>query len=45
VVVPLQGQKCGGCHLKISSGIDTEVRKNGELMTCDQCGRILFWEG
>ncbi len=44
VVVPLRNQKCGGCHLKVSSGVDSEVRAKGENITCDNCGRLLYWE-
>jgi len=44
VVVPIHEGKCGGCHLKISFNVDSESRKKDKLVTCDQCGRILFWE-
>lgn len=43
-VVPLRGGKCGGCHLKVSSEIDAQARKAEELVTCDQCGRIVWWD-
>ena len=43
-VVPLRGGKCGGCHLKVSSEIDARARKGDELATCDQCGRIVWWD-
>jgi uncharacterized protein len=44
VVVPLVSQKCGGCHLKVSSGIETEVRKGGDVVSCDNCSRMLYFE-
>jgi len=45
VVVPLRDQKCGGCHLKVSAGVDAEVRKLGkEIVACDNCSRLLFCE-
>lgn len=47
VVVPLRGAKCGGCHLKVSAEAESGARgKNpdGSLATCDQCGRIIYWE-
>ncbi len=44
VVVPLRAQKCGGCHLKVSSGVDTEVRKGAEIVACDNCARLLYLE-
>jgi uncharacterized protein len=43
-VVALRGGKCAGCHLKVSSEIDANARKGEELVTCDQCGRIVWWE-
>lgn len=42
-VVPLRAGKCGGCHLKVSSEIESAARK-GEIPLCDQCGRILWFD-
>lgn len=48
VCVPLSGGKCGGCHLKVSSEVESAVRSKADptaqLPTCDQCGRIVYWE-
>lgn len=44
VCAPLRGGKCGGCHLKVSSEVDADARKGDKLATCDQCGRIVWWE-
>ena len=44
VVVALHAGKCGGCHLKVSNGVETEARKGAEIVTCDNCGRILYFE-
>lgn len=49
-VVPIHGGKCGGCHLKVSSEIESASRGKAPLapgiplVTCDQCGRIVYWE-
>lgn len=48
-VVAIRGGKCGGCHLKVSSEVESKARgKGGDgamgLATCDQCGRIVYWE-
>lgn len=50
-VVPIHGSKCGGCHLKVSSEVESAARGRSvneaglpTLATCDQCGRIVFWE-
>lgn len=44
VVVPIREGKCDGCHLRISFNIDSEIRKTDKVVTCDQCGRIVYWE-
>lgn len=48
-IVPVHGVNCGGCHLKISSEVESAARGKGAdataaLPTCDQCGRIVYWE-
>ncbi len=47
-VVPIRGAKCGGCHLKVSSEVESAARGKGDQaqpIFCDQCGRIVYWEG
>ncbi len=47
-VVPIRGSKCGGCHLKVSSEVESAARGKADPsqpITCDQCGRIVYWEG
>lgn len=49
VVVAIHGGKCGGCHLKVSSEVESAARAKvpdpvAPLPTCDQCGRIVYWE-
>ncbi len=48
-VVAVHAGKCGGCHLKVSSEVESAARGKGidplaQLATCDQCGRIVYWE-
>lgn len=48
-VVAVHGGKCGGCHLKVSSEVESAARAKGpdaltQLPTCDQCGRIVYYE-
>ncbi|MBA4138052.1 MAG: hypothetical protein C0518_12105 [Opitutus sp.] len=43
VCVPVQGGRCGGCHMRVSSNIEFEARKGENIVTCDQCGRIVYW--
>ena len=45
--VPIRGGKCGGCHLKVSSEVESGARgktSDGKLATCDQCSRLVYWE-
>jgi hypothetical protein len=42
--VPVTGGRCGGCHLKLSANVELEARKAGEVTTCDQCGRVVYWQ-
>lgn len=49
VVVSIHGGKCGGCHLKVSSEVESASRGKGpdaatQVPVCDQCGRIVYWE-
>ncbi|HTJ79572.1 MAG TPA: C4-type zinc ribbon domain-containing protein [Rariglobus sp.] len=45
VCVPVRGNTCGGCHLKVSSEVESALRGKADpakLVTCDQCGRIVW---
>jgi uncharacterized protein len=49
VVVAIHGLSCGGCHLKVSSEVESAARGKGpagpdQLAICDNCGRIVYWE-
>ncbi len=44
VCVALRGAKCSGCHLKVSSEVESNARSGEKLAFCDQCGRIIWWE-
>jgi uncharacterized protein len=44
VLVALRGNKCSGCHLKVSSEVESESRKGEKLATCDQCGRMVWFD-
>jgi uncharacterized protein len=46
-VVAIRGGKCGGCHLKVSSEVESAVRgkaSEAEFTLCDQCGQMVYWE-
>lgn len=44
IIVALRSGKCAGCHMKVSSAVDYEVKKGEQITTCDNCGRILYIE-
>jgi predicted nucleic acid-binding Zn-ribbon protein len=44
VCSPITGGNCSGCHLRVSGEVESIARKDEELATCDQCGRIVWWE-
>jgi len=43
LVAVIEGQSCGGCHLRLPPQLVNEVRKGEKLYTCNSCGRILYW--
>ena len=43
VVVGIQHGVCGGCHMQLSRQILVSCRAEQEIMTCDNCGRILYY--
>jgi predicted nucleic acid-binding Zn-ribbon protein len=44
VCVPVNGGRCGGCHLKVPTHIEVMARTGSEIATCDQCGRVVYWQ-
>lgn len=44
IIVALKDAKCQGCHMRVSASVEVEVRKGNEITTCDNCGRILYWD-
>lgn len=43
-VVPLKGEQCSGCHMRVSPNLINEVRRGLQLMTCESCSRIVYLE-
>lgn len=49
VIVATHNGNCCGCHLKISSEVESTARGKGpagpsQLATCENCGRVVYWE-
>jgi predicted nucleic acid-binding Zn-ribbon protein len=43
VVVGVQHGVCGGCHMKLPAQIIVSCQAQSELVTCTNCGRILYY--
>ena len=43
VVVSIEHSVCGGCHMKLPAQIIASCRGQLELITCPNCGRILYY--
>ncbi|OGS19342.1 MAG: hypothetical protein A2219_06825 [Elusimicrobia bacterium RIFOXYA2_FULL_50_26] len=41
-IVPINDSSCGGCHITLRPQIINEVYKGLDLVTCDNCSRILY---
>jgi hypothetical protein len=43
VIVGIEHSSCGGCHMKLPPQIITTCRAQSEIVTCPNCGRILYF--
>ena len=43
VVVGVQHGVCGGCHMKLPTQVIVSCRAQDEIVTCINCGRILYY--
>lgn len=39
-----RGEACSGCYMSIPPQVFVNVKKNESIITCPQCGRILFYK-
>ncbi|MBD3170341.1 MAG: hypothetical protein GF307_12720 [candidate division Zixibacteria bacterium] len=44
-VVMVRKRSCGGCYKQLPPQMVQEIKKGDRLLTCDNCGRILLWDG
>jgi hypothetical protein len=42
-IVGLEHEVCTGCHMKVTTQTSHKVKSGRELVSCEQCGRILYW--
>jgi uncharacterized protein len=43
-VVEVRGESCSGCYMSIPPQVFVNVKKNENITTCPQCGRILYYK-
>lgn len=43
VVVGVNHGVCGGCHMRVPPQLLVSCQADKELVTCSNCGRILYW--
>src|SRR5258707_424933 len=43
VLVGIQHGVCGGCHMKLQPQLLVSAQAQQELITCSNCGRILYY--
>jgi uncharacterized protein len=41
-VVALEHEVCTGCHMKVTTATAMHVKAGKEIVSCEQCGRILY---
>lgn len=42
-IVPVKGDVCLGCFMRIPTSLSTRGRSDQQVITCEGCGRILYW--
>ncbi|MBF0490595.1 MAG: hypothetical protein HQL15_08265 [Candidatus Omnitrophica bacterium] len=43
-IVPVKNQTCQGCYMHLTEQAMNKIKINEELMSCDMCARILYFE-
>ena len=41
-IAKIEGDTCGGCHMKLSSTLIKTVKEQMQIQTCENCGRLLL---
>lgn len=44
VIVPIVNRTCSGCHIALTAQHENLVRKGGNLVFCEHCSRIHYWQ-
>jgi uncharacterized protein len=43
-IAEARGESCSGCYMSIPPQVFVNVKKNESIITCPQCGRILYYK-
>lgn len=43
-IVPAEHGTCGGCSMKLTSQLVNELKRSQEVITCENCARILYYQ-
>lgn len=43
-LVPIEKGTCGGCHMNLPPQVIHDTQKGMELLSCNFCGRLLYWQ-
>jgi uncharacterized protein len=44
VIVPIENRTCSGCHIALTAQHENIVRKGENLIFCEHCSRIHYWQ-
>lgn len=44
VIVPIENRTCSGCHIALTAQHENLVRKGNNLVFCEHCSRIHYWQ-
>ncbi|MES2344946.1 MAG: zinc ribbon domain-containing protein [Chlamydiota bacterium] len=44
VIVPIENRTCSGCHIVLTAQHENVVRKGTNLVFCEHCSRIHYWQ-
>lgn len=44
VIVPIEHRTCSGCHITLTAQHENIVRKGDNLVFCEHCSRIHYWQ-
>ena len=42
-IVPVKDDTCLGCFMRLPTYLITHMKRDEQVITCESCGRILFW--